>query len=253
MFRTKIYKSAVSLLLLSLFSFPALSHNLWIETNPHGEVGKAQKAYIYLGEYAYGVRENVKEHQEMLGEVTLWLVKPNGESVELQTAMDGNRFVAEFTPKERGHYRLALNVTNAPVVDWTEYNLGILKTNFFGSALVSVGSPPDGNLPLEPVAEANQLVVEPVEEASFERQSPIRFKVIYKGEPLAEQEVKIGYKDQWFKTLYTNEDGIITVSLPWEDQYVIETVHTEETAGTFQKQDYEAIRQTATFYIPPAS
>ncbi|MCW9707548.1 DUF4198 domain-containing protein [Fodinibius salsisoli] len=255
MFRTKILKSAAALFLLSLFSLPALGHNLWIETSTNGEVGQSQKAYIYLGEYAYGVREDVstQEHQEMLGEVSLWLIKPNGEKVELETAIDGNRFVAEFTPEEQGHYRLALNVTKAPVVDWTEYNLGVLKTNFFGSALVSVGSSEDGPLPLESIAEANQLVIQPVEAVSFERKSPIQFKVTYKGEPLAEQEVNVGYKDQWFKTLYTDEEGIVTVSLLWDDQYVVETVYTEESPGNFQGDDYEAIRQTATFSIPAAN
>lgn len=252
---TKILKSAAALFLLSLFSLPALGHNLWIETSPNGEIGQSQKAYIYLGEYAYGVREDVskQEHQEMLGQVSLWLIKPNGERVELKTVVDNNRFVAEFTPEKKGHYQLALNITRAPVVDWTDYNLGVLKTNFFGSAIVKVGSSDSSSLTVDPVAEANQLVVQPTQTVSFERQSPIQFKVTYKGEPLAEQEVKVGYKDQWFKTLYTDEQGIVTVSLPWDEQYVVETVYTEDSPGSFQGDDYEAIRQTATFSIPPAN
>lgn len=249
----KISKSAAAFFLLALISSSVYAHNLWIETSPTAQVGQAQKVYVYLGEYSYGVRENISKHLDMLGGgISLWLIHPNGETVELETSIDGNRFSTEFTPKEKGNYQLALKVTKAPVVDWREYNLGILKTNFFGTATVRVGSTNNSALPLRSTTNTNQLVVQPVEAVSFARKSPIRFKVIYKGEPLAEQEVKVGYKDQWFKTLYTDDEGLITVSLPWEGQFVIETVYTEKTAGTFQDKDYEAIRQTATFYIPAA-
>lgn len=57
--------------------------------------------------------------------------------------------------------------------------------------------------------------------------------------------------DQWFKTLYTDEEGRLSLSLPWDGQYVIETVYTEDRLGTFERDDYEAIRHTATFNIPP--
>ena len=35
-------------------------------------------------------------------------------------------------------------------------------------------------------------------------------------------------------------------------QYVIETIYTEDNPGTFQEDNYEAIRHTATFNIPPS-
>ena len=243
-------KSAAAFFLLTLFSVPAMAHNLWIETDPTGKVGQSQTVHVYLGEYAYGVRENIQEHTKEVGPVTLSLIKPNGETVELRTTINGNRFTAEFTPKQKGSYQLALNVLKAPVVDWTEYDLGILKTNFFSSATVRVGSTAGSNLPLKSTDTNNQLIVQPTKAVSFERQSPLQFKVTYKGKPLADQEVKVGYEDRWFKTLYTDEEGLVTTSLPWEGQFVIETVYTEETAGTFKGDDFEAIRQTATFSIP---
>lgn len=249
----KAFQSTVILFLLSLFAIPLSAHNLWIETSPTGKIGQLQKVYIYLGEYSYGVRENVSEHLEMLGGgVSVWLIKPNGEAVELETEIGKNRFVAEFTPKKQGHYQLALNVTKAPVVDWRAYNLDILKTNFFGTATVRVGSPAGTNLPDQAVASANKLVVQPVSATTFERKSPIQFQATFNGKPLAEHAIKVGYKGQWFKTLYTDKQGQATLSLPWDGQYVVETVYTEETSGTFQGDDYEAIRHTATFYIPAA-
>lgn len=250
----KLFQSSIILLVFTLFTLPVSAHNLWIETNPTAEIGQVQEAYIYLGEYAYGVREDVstQEHQEMLGEISVFLIKPNGEVEELETTIGSNRFVAEFTPNQPGHYRLALSVTNAPVVDWREYDLGILKTNFFASATVSVGPPSQTELPVEPLTETNELIIQPTKTTSFERQSSIRFQVMFNGEPLAEQEVTLGYKDQWFKTLYTDEKGRLNLSLPWDGQYMIETVYTEDQSGTFEGDEYEAIRHTATFNIPPA-
>ena len=248
--KQQIAQSAAAFFLLTLFAVPAMAHNLWIETAPTGKVGESQTVHVYLGEYAYGVRENIQEHRKEVGPITLSLIKPSGEVVELKTTIDGNRFTATFTPEQKGNYQLALRVLKAPVVDWTEYDLGVLKTNFFGSATVRVGSTDDSSLPLESTDANNQLVVQPAKAISFDRQSPLPFKVTYKGKPLAEHEVKVGYKDQWFKTLYTDDKGLITVSLPWKGQFVIETVYTDETPGTFAGDDYEAIRQTATFNIP---
>src|SRR5699024_5149755 len=209
-------KSAAAFFLLTLLSVPAMAHNLWIETAPTGKVGQSQAVHVYLGEYAYGVRENIQEHSKEVGPITLSLIKPNGEVIELKTTINGNHFTAEFTPEEQGHYQLALSVTKAPVVDWREYNLGILKTNFFGSATVRVGNPDGANSSIKASTSGKELVIQPVQSTSLKRQSPIQFKVTYKGKPLAEQEVKVGYKDQWFKTLYTDDEGLITVSLPWE-------------------------------------
>src|SRR5699024_9678792 len=209
----KALHSIVILFLLSLLAIPSMAHNLWIETSPTGKVGQTQKVYVYLGEYAYGVRENVSEHLEMLGgDVAVWLIKPNGDKVALDTEIGENRFVAEFTPQNEGHYQLVLNVTNAPVVDWREYNLGTLKTNFFGTATVQVCSPATANLPSQSVASVNKLVIQPTNATDFERNSPLQFQLTYNGKPLAEQEVVIGYKGKWFKTLYTNGEGQLSLT-----------------------------------------
>lgn len=253
MFSKKVFKTVSLLLLVVLFSQTLSAHNLWIETSPTGEVGKSQEVSVYLGEYAYGIRDNIAEHQEMVGEISLWLIKPNGEIFELENSIDGSRFVAEFTPEGTGRYQIALNVTKAPVVDWREYNLGILKTNFFSTSIVRVGESEGSELASNPVSGKNQLVVTPVKAVSSHRERPIQFKVTFNGEPLAEQEVVVGYRDQWFKTLYTDDRGQISLSLPWDDQYVIETVYTEDTPGSFLGDEYEAIRHTATFRIPPAT
>src|SRR5699024_3893289 len=111
-------KSAAAFFLLTLLSLPAMAHNLSIEPAPTGKVGQSQAVHVYLGEYAYGVRENIQEHSKEVGPITLSLIKPNGEVIELKTTINGNHFTAEFTPEEQGHYQLALSVTKAPVVDW---------------------------------------------------------------------------------------------------------------------------------------
>ena len=252
MFSKKIFAPVPLLLFILLFSQPLYAHNLWIETNPTGQVGESQEVSIYLGEYAYGVRDNIEENQEMIGQILVWLIHPNGETSELESSIDGNRFLTEFTPEESGSYQIALTVNEAPVVDWRDYDLGILKTNFFSTATIQVGTTENSKLVSAPVSGKNQLVVTPVDAISFDRETPIEFEVTFNGKPLAEQEVVIGYQDKWFKSLYTDEAGKINLSLPWDDSFVIETVYTEETPGTFQGDEYEAIRHTATFRIPPA-
>lgn len=237
----------VTLLLVS----PALGHNLWVETRPAGAVGQAHEVYVYFGEYPYGMREDIEDHRDEIGEIDLQLILPNGETRALETSIEGNRFEATFTPGEQGHYRVLLSATQAPVVDWREYDLGILKTHFFGTAAVNVANADAANAAFESVNAKSDLSIQPTHEEFSERQAPVVFQVTFKGELLAEHEVTVGYKDQWYKTLYTDEEGQVRLSFPWDGQYVIETVYTESAPGTFQGEEYEAVRHTATFNIPP--
>lgn len=223
----------------------ATAHNLWIETGGEAQIGEAHEVRIYYGEYTYDYYEKVSGNFKDVADFTLWLVKPGGEKVEITAGPDGETFYsASFTPNIKGTYRLLLVSNKTAVVDWTEYDLGVLKPDFYATASVQVGEATE----LSTDVEEAPLLITP-NKTQFTTGGGIELTVTFRGELLTEQELVLSVADQWTKTVQTNEGGEVEFALPWAGQYVIETVHTEEKPGSYESDDYEAVRHTSTFTL----
>jgi len=57
------------------------------------------------------------------------------------------------------------------------------------------------------------------------------FKVIYDGKPLAKAKLELKAESGWQRELQTDEQGAVTVALPWRGIYVIEIEHVDTKAG----------------------
>ena len=77
-----------------------------------------------------------------------------------------------------------------------------------------------------------------------------KLQVSYKDQPLAKNEVTIFISDLWSKALETDEDGIVTLELPWSTKYLVETTIKEEVPGRYQGKDYEFIWHCVTYTKP---
>lgn len=243
-------KKSFLLLFLILLPFSQLSaHNLWIETKPTGEVENTQQIHVYYGEYSYDYYEKVDGNFRDVADFKIWVINPNGEQRQLTTSAAETKFTAEFTPNEAGVYTILLSSTKAEVVDWTAYDLGVLKPNFYASTTITVGDVQQHLSNPQYLTEVNPLVIYDGSYKAYSANSNLNLTVYYKGEPIAEQELIISVADQWSKTVTTDENGVAKFTLPWKGQYIVEAVYTEENAGTFMGTDFEAIRHTATYSI----
>ena len=161
---------------------------------------------------------------------------------ELQTTARDSFYVASFTPQAEGTYTVILNNNKIDVIDYTQYDFGIFKTHYHSTARIQVGKGtgnmqsqnPDG-LSLVRLPDENESAV---------------FRVLYKGEPLVKNEVTVFVTDLWSKTIYTDEEGLISFKLPWNEKYILEVTSKEEVPGTYNGRDYEFIWHCATYCIP---
>lgn len=219
------------------------AHYLWIETAPVGAVQKAQEIRIYYGEYTYGMVEKVNgESFPKVRNFSLWVLDEKGAKTELQTTARDSFYVASFTPQSEGTYTVILNNNKIDVIDYTQYDFGIFKTHYHSTARIQVGKEtgnmqsqnPDG-LSLVRLPDENESAV---------------FRVLYKGKPLVKNEVAVFVTDLWSKTIYTDEEGLISFKLPWNEKYILEVTSKEEVPGTYNGRDYEFIWHCATYCIP---
>lgn len=73
-----------------------------------------------------------------------------------------------------------------------------------------------------------------------------RFTLLFKGKPLAKTELALIGPPLWQKPLRTDEQGKVTIETPWQGRYLIETSHTEETAGEVAGSKFDRTRYVFT-------
>ncbi|GLB48561.1 hypothetical protein Y10_09290 [Neptunitalea sp. Y10] len=215
---------------------------MWIETNAIGNKDKEHIVKVHYGEYSYGVYEEVGgDTFNKVKNFTLWLVAPDGTKEVLEVSPEANFYKATFKPSQKGVYTVLLDNNDIEVIDFTKYDFGIFKTHYHSATTIDVGS---GNI--NSVADnASGIAVKRVEA----EKGKVKFQVLYKGTPLAKNEVAIYMADQWSKKLTTDDEGYITFTLPFNTQYVLETTIKEEVPGVFRGKAYEFIWHCATYTI----
>ncbi len=240
-------KKSILLLLLLLVSANSFAHFMWVETNPVGRINKKQEVKAFFGEYTYGVQEKVAD--EAFGKMKnfeVWVISPSGEKTRLQMTPGDLFYSGSFEPKGNGTYTIVLNNNNIDVIDYTQYDFGIFKTHYHATAKVEVG----GTAADTAAANPQGLAIVDITKKLHTDKGETAFKVLYKGQPVKDQEVTVFITDQWSKKVYTDKDGIIKFSLPWGVKYVMETTKKEEVSGSFNGKEYQFIWHCATYCIP---
>lgn len=201
---------------------------------------------FFFGEYTYGVIEAPDgEHFENVKDFDVWVITPSGKKQTLSVSAADKSFQGTFTPKEKGTYTVVLNNNRIDVIDYTEYNFGIFKTHYHSTAKVVVGE----NVQASHSDNQEGLSIVNVTDERLGQSKEVALQVLFKGAPLANQEIVVYVADQWSKTLKTDESGQVTFALPWSTQYTIETTKKENVPGEFRGEAYEFIWHCATYSI----
>ncbi|MEM8901037.1 MAG: DUF4198 domain-containing protein [Bacteroidota bacterium] len=210
------------------------AHALWVATNETGVVGEAQEIKVYFGEFTYGVIEEVGgEAFEMMKNFTLSVISPAGEKTSLKVEAKDTYYLATYTPSEEGTYTVVLDNDKIKVIDYSEYDFGIFKTHYHSVAKIQVG-----DRGAETHTDNKAGITLKNLPSSDEK---VQLQVLFKGEAMAETEVKVFLADQWSKTLKTDEDGKVAFGLPWDTDYLVEVTTEERVPGTYNGEEYEFV------------
>ncbi|MDC6362567.1 MULTISPECIES: DUF4198 domain-containing protein [Flavobacteriaceae] len=232
----------IALMLLLFGMATANAHYLWIETEGNGTLGQPHEVRVHFGEYTYGVIEKVKgEAFPSVSKFTLWVIAPDGSKIELKTTPEEEYYLAHFTPNENGVYTVVMNNNEIDVIDYTQYDFGIFKTHYHSTAKVQIGNTDADTKTANP----NGIVVKQLTHNGNE----VKLQVLYKGQPLAKNELQIYVADLWSKTLHTDDNGEVSFALPWNTKYIVETTTKEEVPGSYKGEDYQFIWHCATYCI----
>ena len=219
---------------------------MWVETNESGKKGKEHVVKVHFGEYTHGVIEDPNgENFAGVKNFDLWVIAPSGKKQSIETTIEGNAFHGTFTPTENGTYTVVLNNADIDVIDYTKYDFGIFRTHYHSTAKVVVGKEVSNSV----ADNESGLVVVNASDDLAEKDEEVSLKVLFQGQPIADQEVTIFISDLWSKKLTTDEQGMVTFTLPWETKYTVEATKKEEVPGTYKGEKYEFIWHCATYCL----
>lgn len=240
-------KIFVCMILLTLTSTVS-AHYMWLETEPSGVKGKPQQVKIFYGEYSYNYYEKTADGFKDVSNFELWLISPDNKKSKLSYTPSEEYYLAEFTPDADGLYYLVMTSENIDVVDWREWDLGILKLGFYASTSVVVGnSASRAQLPAI-ISSAGKFIITNSPGIPA-KNIPTKLNVYYNNKLLNEHELSAGFIEGWTKKIYTDSTGTAEFSAPWDGLYIIEAVYTDKTSGSFNGKEYEAIRSVATYSL----
>ncbi|MEW7850651.1 DUF4198 domain-containing protein [Massilia aurea] len=75
------------------------------------------------------------------------------------------------------------------------------------------------------------------------------FKVFYKGQPLPKAKVSAIVPSGWAKEAESDVSGVVKFDLPWKGTYVLETAHTDKTAGERAGLQYASASHTTSLTV----
>jgi hypothetical protein len=204
----------------------ASAHYLWLER-------QGPAARLYFGE-VNEVREQSPGRLDDIPAPRAWSLSRSGGSAEERRVQ---RRTGAFLVDGRAGEHMVVVESNYPVQDWTRHGLGIVKPMFYARytawpARAAVPSAPELRLDVQPVPGASNAA-----------------RVLFDGKPLAGAKLAVHAPNGWDQELKTDAEGRVALPLPWRGQYVLEAIHREPAAGTFQGQNFEAQRHRATLTL----
>ena len=206
---TKLITLFTMLATLSLVP-SAQAHFLWLERDGDGP------ARAYFGEWIDDIREKTGG---LLDRFKAPRVNVGATNEPLQVKRNDNNL--EFAAKGPGDVRFV--DSSVPAREDNEKG-GATKTIYYAKHGRSETAP---KLDLELVpAEANGKTL----------------VLIFLGSPLAKAEVTIIGPSKWEKPLITDQQGRVTLPMPWAGRYVVEVTHFDDKAGGSGSENFNRTR-----------
>jgi len=211
-FSKPIVSIAVAALGFSLGAGQAHAHHIWLEVEGQG-------VHLYFGEFGENLREASPGSLDKL-QPQVKVVSSAGERA-LTAEKSANAFVVAGK----------IDGTDSIVAEDIRYPSFERKRD--GKTTRGIYVPaarfvPD-RAPRTPVL---ALDVVPV--------AGDKFRVVFKGKPLAKAKVEIITPSGWGREVHTGEDGEFAVELPWRGTYVFEVQHADNNAGKRGEEAYDS-------------
>jgi len=211
-------KFATSLLAAALLlAGQAQAHHVWIEQDSAG-------AKLYFGEFGDNLREASPGLLDRFVQPSAQRLA-GAKSQPLGVSKTANGFALSAAPG-KGESLIATDLRHA------------IRERKEGDKTTRTLWTPGARLATDFGKQDPRLTLDLVPTGKFSLDS-VELQLFYKGQPLPRTKVEVMTAAGWGQNRSTDEQGKLTVSLPWRGTYVLEVRHNDNTAGTRGDDKYD--------------
>lgn len=240
--KNKLFIRIAIVFCLYLFSPKVLASAYWIDvkgSNKINEPVNIELCYGSMDEYGVRHRDTGKELQ-LAGDFRMRIIDPKGNEQELKLTLQKDSWLAVFTPKADGQYRIIGINDKHPVVDRSASGgENILPIDYI-AAIYNVGnfnvpeSHPIQKLDLITISENGKLTV----------------KAYFDGKPTkAGTKLRVFNPENWEKELILNKDSEAVFYPTMKGLYIIRQDWTEPVSGSYKNVNYTSKRHRCNYYF----
>jgi len=216
-----VVRSILAALLSLIVAGQASAHHLWLERD-------GETVELYFGEFGENLREVSPGLLDKL-EPKARTVSPTGEKALTLArtpkafALSGPLAAGDSVIAEDPRYPIHVGTRD-----------GVTRRSMYWPAarLAASGAAPQPVLTLDVVPAGGD-----------------KFRVFFRGKPLTKAKVEVMAAFGWGKETRTDEEGTISIALPWRGLYALEVHHTDTVAGKRGEEAYDVANYVTTLTL----
>lgn len=235
-------KLSITLCLFFIACLPALASAYWIDIKGSNKINspvKIELCYGSMDEFGIRHRDTGKELQ-LAGDFKIRIVNPDGVQQELQLTLQKDSWLAVFTPKSEGQYRIIGINDKHPVVDRSATGgQNILPIDYIAAVYTIGNSAKIDNNPLQKL----DLV-------AIDENGKITVRAFLDGKLSKEgTKLRVFNPENWEKEIVLNKDGEAVFYTTMKGLYIIRQDWTEPVSGTEKNVAYSGKRHRCNYFL----
>jgi hypothetical protein len=227
---------------LYLFSSKVLASAYWIDvkgSNKLNEPVNIELCYGSMDEYGVRHRDTGKELQ-LAGDFRMRIIDSKGNEQELKLILQKESWLAVFTPKYEGQYRIIGINDKHPVVDRSAAGgENILPIDYI-AGMYNVGN----------VKVSESQPIQKLDLITISENGKITVKAFFDNKPSKTgTKLRVFNPENWEKELILNKDGEAVFYPTMKGLYIIRQDWIEPVSGTYQNVNYSSKRHRCNYYF----
>jgi hypothetical protein len=240
--KSKIFIKIFVLFCLFLVSPKVLASAYWIDVKGSNKVNEPvniELCYGSMDEYGKRHRDTGKELQ-LAGDFRMRIIDSKGNEQEMKLILQKDSWLATFTPKTDGQYRIIGINDKHPVVDRSASGGENIMPVDYIAAVYNVGN--SKTLSPNPIQKLDLITIS--------ENGTIIVKAFFDGKASkAGTKLRVFNPENWEKELLLNKEGEAVFYPTMKGLYIIRQDWIETGSGTYKNTAYASTRHRCNYYL----
>lgn len=236
-------KNKITLSILLIYvSLPVIASAYWIDVKGSGKINEPVTIELFYGSMDdHGVRHrDTGKELQLSGDFQFNIINSKNQSQTLEFKLHKDCWLATFTPRESGQYRIIGLNDKHPVIDRSAIEgKNVLPIDYI-TAIYNVGK--NINADLKPLQKLDLILLE--------QDGKLIIKAFLDGKTSnSNTKIRIFNPENWEKELILNNNGETYFYPTMKGLYIIRQDWNEKISGTKQQLEYSSIRHRCNYFM----